>query len=75
MIVYQIIKQHNQPWKSVLEKQNYLCLNVIFIKIAGRFTEKNTVLQLFFLSFNNINGAELQKKIFFREYEFFFKTC
>ena len=56
----------------VLEKQNYLYLSVIFSKVAGRFTEKNTVLQLFFLGFNNISGAELQKKIFFFENMRFF---
>ena len=49
----------------VLEKQNYLCLSVIFFKVAGRFKDINTILQLFFLGFNNINGAELQKKILF----------
>ena len=49
----------------VLEKQNYLCLSVIFFKVVGRFKDINTILQLFFLGFNNINGAELQKKIFF----------
>ena len=58
----------------VLEKQNYLYLSVIFSKVAGRFTEKNTVLQLFFLGFNNISGAELQKKdIFFENMRFFSK--
>ena len=58
----------------VLEKQNYLCLSLIFSKAAGRFTEKNTVLQLFFLGFNNINGAELQKQIFFLRIWVFFQN-
>ena len=58
----------------VLEKENYLCLNVIFSKVVFRFTEKNTILQLFLVGFNNINAVELQKKIFFFwEYEFFKK--
>ena len=55
----------------VLEKQKYICLSVIFSNVASRFTEKNTVLQLFFLGFKNISGAELQR-FFFLEYEFFF---
>ena len=46
-------------------KTKNICLSVIFSNVASRFTEKNTVLQLFFLGFKNISGAELQKKIFF----------
>ena len=57
----------------VLEKENYLCLNVIFSKVVFRFTEKNTILQVFLVGFNNINAVELQKKIFFFENMSFLK--
>ena len=67
------MKQHNQLWRLFLGKKNYLCLSVIFSKVAGRFTEKNIVLQLFFSGFNNISGAKLQKKYFFENIRFFSK--
>ena len=56
-------------WKCVSFRK--MKLTLLECKTAGRFTEKDTVLQLFFLGFNNIYGAELQKKIFLWEYEFF----
>ena len=56
-------------WKSVSFRK--MKLPLLECKTAGRFTEKNTALHLFFLGFNNIYGVELQKKIFFWEYEFF----